>query len=180
MTICGAILAGGRSRRFGGDKAEALLDGKRLIDRVAEALSGQVDVLVICGREESRHRCLEDWPEPGLGPLGGLAAALHFAERESHDAVLSVGCDIPNLPGTLLDQLRGAGPGIADSQPVIGYWPVALSPLLDAFIAKGGRALYAFAEAAGGRRIAIDPPLANINRPADLEKFARRSSRQDR
>lgn len=176
MTICGAIFAGGQSRRFGGDKAEALLDGKRLIDHVAGALSGQVDALVICGREEPGHRCLEDRPEPGLGPLGGLAAALHFALREGHDAVLSVGCDIPNLPDTLLDQLRGEEPAIADTQPVIGYWPVALSPLLDEFISGGGRALYAFAEAAGARRIAIEPPLANINRPVDLEKFAKRSS----
>ena len=38
MRVLGAILAGGQSRRFGSDKASASLDGKSLLDHVADAL----------------------------------------------------------------------------------------------------------------------------------------------
>lgn len=164
----GAILAGGQSRRFGSDKAEALIDGLRLIDRVAGALSRQTAALIVCGRDDPAFRCIPDRPEAGLGPLGGLCAALHHAAAHGYDAVLSTGCDAPNLPMDLAEVLAGDGPAIVQSQPVIGYWPVALAGELDRFLADGGRALYGFAEHAGARLERFDPPIANVNRPDDL------------
>eukprot|EP00611_Tribonema_gayanum_P009759 TRINITY_DN19634_c0_g1_i1.p3 TRINITY_DN19634_c0_g1~~TRINITY_DN19634_c0_g1_i1.p3 ORF type:complete len:108 (-),score=11.69 TRINITY_DN19634_c0_g1_i1:38-361(-) len=71
----GAILAGGQARRFGSDKAQALYEGARLIDRVAAALAAQCEAVVVCGREEAGFACIPDWPESGLGPLGGRAPA---------------------------------------------------------------------------------------------------------
>ncbi|MEP5936847.1 MAG: molybdenum cofactor guanylyltransferase [Erythrobacter sp.] len=168
MRLLGAILAGGKARRFGSDKALALYDGERLLDRVAKALAEQCDQLVLCGREEAGFTCLADRPTPDLGPLGGLNAALHHAAANGFDAVLSSGCDAPNLPQTLTQQLSGEGAAIVQSQPVVGLWPSALATQLDAFIADEGRALYGFAERAGARQIAFDPPLLNVNRPEDL------------
>ena len=153
-----------------------MLDGKRLIDHVADALEAQTDALAICGRDEPGRHCLADRPEPGLGPLGGLAAALRHACEDGHEAVLSAGCDAPDLPRNLLDQLRGEGPAIAERQPVIGYWPATLSPVLDGFLAGDGRSLYGFAEEVGARSVTVEPPLANINRPVDLERFSNRLS----
>lgn len=127
---------------------------------------------MICGREEPGLDGLEDRPEPGLGPLGGLNAALHHARLHGFDAVLSAGCDAPNLPRDLAATLAGEGAGIVQSQPVVGLWPTALCGALDAFIAKGGRALYGFAEQVGARRVRYDPPLININRPEDLPPAA--------
>ena len=49
--ILGAVIAGGRSTRFGSDKALALIGGERLIDRTIAALDPQVDRLVVCGRK---------------------------------------------------------------------------------------------------------------------------------
>ncbi|MFN2099211.1 molybdenum cofactor guanylyltransferase [Altererythrobacter sp. MF3-039] len=162
------MLAGGKAQRFGSDKAEARIGGKRLIDRVAASLSGQTDALVVCGREDPEFTCIADRPEPGLGPLGGLCAALHYAQTHSFKAVLSSGCDALNLPESLAEHLSGDGPGVVQSQPVIGYWPSSLARDLDAFIAGGGRALYGFAEHVGARLERFDPPIANVNRPEDL------------
>lgn len=112
--------------------------------------------------------CLPDRPSAGLGPLGGLNAALHHAAGHGFTHVLSTGCDVPNLPPDLAETLAGEGPAIVQSQPVIGLWPAELAPRLEAFIAGGGRALYGFAESVGARQIGFDPPLMNVNRPEDL------------
>jgi molybdopterin-guanine dinucleotide biosynthesis protein A len=167
--ILGAILAGGQARRFGSDKAQALYEGARLIDRVAAALAAQCAEVVVCGREEAGFACLADWPEAGLGPLGGLAAALRHAAAGGFDLVLSAGVDVPDLPHDLVTVLAGEGAAILESQPVIGLWPAGAGPVLEAFVAGGGRSLYRFADHIGARRVELAAPLMNVNRPEDLE-----------
>ncbi len=166
--LLGAILAGGQARRFGSDKAQALYEGARLIDRVAAALAVQSGAVVVCGREEPGFTCIPDWPEAGLGPLGGLAAALRHAEVGGFTHVLSAGVDVPDLPHDLAATLAGEGAAIVESQPVVGLWPVAIFPALEAFLHGGGRSLYRFADAINARRIDLPTPLMNVNRPEDL------------
>ncbi len=164
----GAILAGGQARRFGSDKAQALYAGERLIDRVAAALSAQCESLVVCGREEAGFTCIPDWPEAGLGPLGGLAAALRHASERGFTHVLSAGVDAPDLPRDLAAQLAGEGAAIVESQPVVGLWPADAAPALEVFVGSGGRSLYRFADHIGARQIDLPSPLMNVNRPEDL------------
>ena len=166
--LLGAILAGGQAQRFGSDKAHALYEGARLIDRVATALAAQCESVVVCGREEPGFVCIADWPEPGLGPLGGLAAALRHARDRGFDAVLSAGVDVPDLPFDLAASLTGEGAAIVESQPVVGLWPVEAVAALDNFMAGGGRSLYRFADHVGARRMELPTPLMNVNRPEDL------------
>lgn len=166
--VLGAILAGGQARRFGSDKAHALFEGVRLIDRVAAALAAQCEAVVVCGREEPGFTCIPDWPEGGLGPLGGLMAALRHAEAGGFSQVLSAGVDVPDLPSDLAEMLAGEGAAIVESQPVVGLWPVGDLPLLRSFLEGGGRSLYRCADAIGARRIDLPAPLMNVNRPEDL------------
>ena len=166
--LLGAILAGGQARRFGSDKAQALYEGARLIDRVAAALAAQCAALVVCGREEPGFRCIPDWPEAGLGPLAGLAAALQHAGEGGFSHVLSAGVDVPDLPHDLAASLAGEGAAIVESQPVVGLWPVETAPVLEAFLAGGGRSLYRFADHIGARRVELPQSLMNVNRPEDL------------
>jgi molybdopterin-guanine dinucleotide biosynthesis protein A len=166
--VLGAILAGGQARRFGSDKAQAVWQGARLIDRVAEALAAQCDAVVVCGRVEPEFACLADWPEAGLGPLGGLAAALRHAAAGGFDCVLSAGVDVPDLPHNLVAMLAGKGAAIVASQPVVGLWPSDAVSSLEAFIAGDGRSLYRFADHIGARRVELPAPLMNVNRPEDL------------
>lgn len=168
MRILGAILAGGQAQRFGSDKAHALWQGERLIDRVAAALGPQCEALVVCGRDEPGFVSLPDRPGPGLGPLGGLNAALHHAHAHGFDAVLASACDIPDIPPDLLARLQGEGAAIIADQPVVGLWPASLAPVLDEMLAGDACAIYRFADRAGARLVSIEPGLGNINRPEDL------------
>jgi molybdopterin-guanine dinucleotide biosynthesis protein A len=49
VPLPGAVLPGGRSSRFGADKAMALLGGKTLLDHAVLALAGQCDAMVTVG-----------------------------------------------------------------------------------------------------------------------------------
>ncbi len=169
VPLLGAVLAGGQSRRFGSDKAMALFSGSPLIAHAVEALSGWCDHVVITGREEGPAPCLPDWPNADMGPLGGLAAALHYAADEGYAAVLSCGVDSPGLPENLPDLLAPA-PACLASQPVIGLWPVSALAAIEAVLHGDGRhSMYAFAEALGARRIDLREPLQNINFRSDIE-----------
>ncbi|MBK6707600.1 MAG: molybdenum cofactor guanylyltransferase [Sphingomonadales bacterium] len=168
MRVLGAILAGGQSRRFGSDKAEALFEGRALLDHVADALRPQVAALVVAGREWPGLSKVADLPEPGIGPLGGLAGALDQAWRHGFDAVLSSGCDVIGLPADLAQRL-GTGPAIVADMPIVGLWPVSLRELLlDWLSGSENRSVYKFADHAGAQRVKLDVALRNINRPEAL------------
>ena len=168
MKILGAILAGGQSRRFGSDKAEALFEDKALLDHVAGALRPQCAELVVAGREWPGISSVADVPQSGLGPLGGLAGALDYARGNGFDSVLSCGCDILSVPSDLASQL-GQAPAILDELPIIGLWPVALADTLATWLADpANRSVYRFADHIGARRVPTPPSITNINRASDL------------
>ncbi|WP_420606440.1 molybdenum cofactor guanylyltransferase [Novosphingopyxis sp.] len=174
MKLLGAVLAGGRSRRFGSDKAEALYDGRRLLDHAAAALHSQCDAVVVVGRQDAAHVCVPDRPGPGLGPLGGLAGALAEADCHGFDLVLSCSVDNVALPPDLIALLSPA-PALLARQPTVGLWPPGLLPRLLAFIdADPVRSLRGFAAHTGARFVASPVPIPNINRPADLARLGPR------
>ena len=164
--ILGAVLAGGASRRFGSDKALALVDGRALIDHVIAALAPQCDRLVIIGRSHGDWPALKDRPAGSQGPLAALNAALHHASAHGYTAVFSTPCDMPDLPSDLAAMLT-PGPAVLADHPVVGLWPATLAPILEAWLASGERSVRGFASHIGARQIATRP-LRNINSPADL------------
>lgn len=164
MRLLGAVLAGGESRRFGSDKALALLHSRPLIEHAIAALVARTEAVIVCGREWGDS--VPDRPAPGLGPLGGINAALHAAAARGYDAVLTAPCDIAGLP-----LLPFEGAGFAAEMPVIGLWPAALAPLLDAYLeAFPDRSVRGWARSAGVPAVAIGP-LPNFNTPADLTAY---------
>jgi molybdopterin-guanine dinucleotide biosynthesis protein A len=167
VTVLGAILAGGRSSRFGSDKAVATLHGERLIDVARAALAGQCDAVAVIGRDGG----VPDWPAPSLGPLGGVAGALRHAEAEGHHLVLTCGVDSVGLPGDLVERLSLA-PAYVLGQPVIGLWPVEALAALEARLAgPGSHSMRAFADGIGARGVDLHLPLANVNTRADLARL---------
>lgn len=173
--ILGAVLAGGQSTRFGSDKALAELGGRTLLVRAVEALEGLCDAVVVVGRETAPAPTLPDWPHAQMGPLGGIAAALHHARDAGYDAVLTCAVDSVGISDDLLGQL-GSAPAYSADQPVIGLWPTSCSAALDALLTSDGRhSMLAFAAAIGARAVRLEKNPANINTPADLESAERRS-----
>lgn len=168
MRILGAVVAGGRSSRFGTDKALALIDGTSMIERAIAALRPQTDALVVCGREWSGLETLPDRPLGGLGPLAGLNAALHHAQERGYDAVLAIPLDVHPLPPDMVERLSGEGPAVFEEQHAIGFWPATFSTALDAYLADGRRSIRGWIEVAGARRETEPVSMRNINRPEDL------------
>jgi molybdopterin-guanine dinucleotide biosynthesis protein A len=168
--LLGVVLAGGQARRFGRDKALAMLSGIALLDHAAQALRPVTDDIAVVGRDSSTYISVADWPATGLGPLGGLCGALLHARDRDFDAVLSLPCDTPSLPAGLLGDLAGRGVAsfVADT-PVIGLWPSALADGLSLYLDRGGNlAVRAWAEEIGAEALDGWPPIPNVNRPDDL------------
>jgi len=170
MRVLGAILAGGKSRRFGSDKALARYEGKCLMTHCVAALRGQVDELVVCGREWEGLMSLPDRPVADAGPLGGLNAALH---HPGFDAVLCVPVDVHPLPMDLRAMLEGSEARVLASQHAIGFWPTGLGPALEAHLARGHRAIGGWIAHSGAVRVPdAGLGLVNINRRGDLALLA--------
>jgi len=161
--ILGAVLAGGQSSRFGSDKALAALGGQTLLARAVASLEAQCDEVIVVGRGD-----VTDRPRAGLGPLGGINAALHHAASKNYAEVLTCGVDCGGLaPGTLAE--LAPAPAYAADQPVIGLWPASAAPALDAFLAADAKhSMRAFAEMIGARPVTLAASPANINTREDL------------
>jgi molybdopterin-guanine dinucleotide biosynthesis protein A len=105
MDITAIVLAGGKNRRFGRNKALATIGGISLIEHVVERLRPQTSqILIVTSRD--RH----DLPVtcnaeivadiyPDKGPLGGIYTGL-LASRATHSLVIA--CDMPFLNTELL------------------------------------------------------------------------------
>ena len=169
--ILGAILSGGASSRFGGDKLMADVAGMPLIEHVTAQLSPQVAMVVLLGRGYGGLAYLPDRPAPNLGPLGGLNSAVHFAIEHEFDAVLMVPGDTVNLPMDLTDAL-GEGPAYVSDSPVTGIWPASLAPKLELWLAEGRtRSVAAFGDHIDARAVTLDKPVVNINTRRDYEIY---------
>lgn len=95
MDIGAVILAGGKSRRMGTDKAALRFEGRSFLERVTAELKG-FDEIILSTNDEYRYE------KAGLtvvkdiyrdcGPLGGLHAALSACKS---DALFCMTCDLP-------------------------------------------------------------------------------------
>jgi molybdopterin-guanine dinucleotide biosynthesis protein A len=172
--ILGVVLAGGQSSRFGSDKALAELGGHTLLARAVDALNGWCEYVVVAGREMAPAPTIPDWPRPGMGPLGGIAAGLRLAQDEGYEAILTCGVDSVNLPENLLEILTPAPACLAD-QPVVGLWPQAACKAVERILESDGRhSMLAFAEAVGARAVKTHSQSATINTPADRAAMEQR------
>lgn len=188
MKILGAIIAGGRSTRMGGqEKAFLVMDGVTLIERVSSRIGFQVDEVVInANGDPSRfakldHVVIADLLEDVATPLAGLHAALSFGADDGYDAVLTVPSDSPLLPLDLVERLKQAGQvtGAAHARSggqdhyLTGLWTTAMAKPLERLIRDQNlRRVQDFAMKAKAEKVvwAALPhdPFFNINTPEDL------------
>lgn len=92
----GVVLAGGRSSRFGRNKAEFIWQGKTLLEWALSSYQDLDDVLVIGGTSQSVARVIPD-EKPFAGALYGLSHAL---EHALCPRIAVMACDMPNLSAT--------------------------------------------------------------------------------
>ena len=104
--VTGVILAGGRSTRFGSNKALALVDGQPLIQKIAVLMSSLFPACLLVTNTPAEYEFLS-LPVThdryrGLGPLAGIHAALLEISTER---AFIVACDMPNLSPELIHYL---------------------------------------------------------------------------
>lgn len=181
------MLAGGRSRRMGTDKALLVHRGRRLVDGSVGALREVCDDVVVArGRRRipglEGIRQVPDAPAD-VGPLGGLAAGLAAAD---HDLAFVLAVDLPTPDVALLEALvaRWQGeaaiiPSCGDRpQPLHAVWSTAAAPGLAMLAAARIRSVIDAAreldalfldDAQTASLVDHDRWAWNVNRPSDLE-----------
>ena len=104
--VAAAVLAGGASRRMGRDKATMAVGGVQLGSVALAAAARVADPVVLVAPEghPSRRLVARVVADPGVGPLGALAAALDALD-DRH--VLVLAADHPGLRVELLAHLVG-------------------------------------------------------------------------
>ena len=183
--VTGVILAGGRSRRMGQDKATLEVAGATLFDRTLTMLRGLFPCILIAGDRPDLVRsevpCVPDiYPGSALGGIhGALTAAttpwifvapcdLAFPDaelarfilqhRDSYDVV------VPRTPGGF--------------EPVFALYHKRCLPAMEEMLARGACRIYDFYEQMQVRYLDAEelPPdwersLLNLNTPEDLRRM---------
>ncbi len=197
MPVTAVVLAGGRSSRFGSDKA--LLDtghGTLLQHTVDVLRTVAPDVIVIGPAERAEQvagvEVLQD-EVASLGPLGGIYTALR---ARPGNAVLVVAVDLPFLSGPLLRHLASLAVGADVVLPVVdgrsqqthAVYSSACLPYIQRQIAAGDYKIDRFFPGVRVRRVEedelqrFDPTLdsfRNVNRPEDWELALTEMRRRD-
>jgi molybdopterin-guanine dinucleotide biosynthesis protein A len=156
--VTGVILAGGRATRFAGaPKGLARVGGRRIVERVAEALRPACDSLLLVANDDEAATWLPGVPvapdvRPGLGALAGLHAALAHARGSA----LVVAWDMPFVPTSLLCELRSLASGAYDAvvprgpagpEPLCALYARSCLRVAERLLATGERRAGALAEA---------------------------------
>jgi molybdopterin-guanine dinucleotide biosynthesis protein A len=105
MKVTSLILAGGKYRRLGRNKALEIINGKSIIERIIGRLESLSSRILIVTSPENTEFPFKNKAEvivdlmPGMGPMGGIYTGL-AASNSSH--VIAVACDMPFLNTELL------------------------------------------------------------------------------
>ena len=183
------ILAGGAASRYGGrPKGLERVGGRRVIDRVADALRDAADDLLLIANDPASREWLPGVPtandvRTNSGSLGGIHAAIVRAAGP----VLVVAWDMPFVPPALLRRLRDAAVH-ADAvlpesgsrrglEPLCAYYSPACVPAIERRLDAGDMRVVSFFDDVRVERVPEqevrtfgDPAVLfmNVNTPDDL------------
>lgn len=191
--VAGVVIAGGRSTRFGGEKAVATFHGEALLLRAARRLAAACAVVAVNARpgtqsaalaEQHGFHVLHDAPGDPDGPLSGVKAGLQWAAARGAGLLAVSPCDVPLLPPDLYRQLvvaagtAGAAMAVTSEgrQPLCAVWPVtALEALRQALAGGAHPPTWRLLEEIGAVTLQFSPPsaFANANTRDELARLER-------
>ena len=195
--VSGIVLAGGKSRRMGCDKAFLQVGGQPLIQRVVAVLRLVADDLIVVTNSPDLcaglgTRVVSDL-RVGKGALGGLHAGLCAMH---HETGLVVACDMPFLNRRLLEHIVSLGrdvdvaiPSLDDHlEPLHAVYSKSCIATIEALLDRGRLSILDLFPLVQVRYIRSDElgrfdpsqrSIVNINTPSDLARarqFASRAS----
>ena len=184
------ILAGGKSRRFGADKADAKLGDKSLIDYTINKLEPKfAEILVITNNpiQVSKNNIffIKDTMSGQLGPLVGILSAMEWVKNndKNYEWIISFPCDTPFFEEEIIDEVIKSQKS-SDKKllflksgnkrhNIFGLWSIELMEQLRNDINQGARKVEDWANKIGTEIVEInsesDKSFLNINTKLDLE-----------
>jgi molybdopterin-guanine dinucleotide biosynthesis protein A len=180
--VLGGVLVGGRSRRMGRPKQFVDIGGGTMIEHVVQAVSGEVDEVVLVGGGpvpasiETLRRVSD--ADDCRGPMAGILGAMR---SQPGACWVMASCDLPLLRPAAVRWLVGerqAGkwavmPAIDGlPEPLLALYEPAALEFFERAAASGRRALHPLAS--DPRVLTVEPPAAlqrswfNANTPHDL------------
>ena len=181
------ILAGGRSSRFGSDKARAVVAGRPLLVGLAHVLKSRASRLTVIAEVSDKYAdlgltTLAD-VMPGRAPLGGLHTALQ-QQRESGWFLLAA-CDLVAVRSHWLDLLWAhcsAEDGVVAFrstrrwEPLFALYHTSIGPTVTEALANNQLAMQSLLDRVGAVAVKLPadwPTVSQINTHDDLEDYLR-------
>lgn len=176
-----AILAGGKSIRFGRDKARIEIQGKPLLEHLLQRIDAANFPSLVIGREPQQHDSWEGIPDrqPDAGPAEGLASALAYAASLGYAELILLAVDMPCIDAPFLDWLSGLPaseaviPVLADrDQYCAARFATQALATIDKNLRRSKRSLHEQVASLRSQRYKIPPELthacSSFNTPSEL------------
>lgn len=194
IQIAGAVLAGGKSSRFGSDKSRLIIRGKPIVASLLDRLAAAgCRPLMIAGRVPPSGSncviprsvvCIDD-AIPNCGPMGGLQAAFSATDA---DAVFLLACDMPLISVALLRRICRAfqdGDAVVPVhngklEPLCAIYPRRILPMVECCIAARRLAMHDLVRAIQARLLDlsalanVEREFYNINTPQDYQRIGKK------
>jgi molybdenum cofactor guanylyltransferase len=190
--VVGVVIAGGRSVRFGSEKAVAMLSGAPLLLWAVRRLQRSCAAVAVNARPQTQAEALaraeglpvlHDQEGDPLGPLAGVKVGLQWARGLGAHALAVSPCDAPRLPEDLFPRLieaAGDGAAMAETadghQPLCAVWPVSALPQVAEALSGGHHPpTWRLLEQVGAQRVRFSAAecFANVNTVEDLAALSR-------
>jgi molybdenum cofactor guanylyltransferase len=195
--VTGVVLAGGRSSRYGKNKALVKVNGVPLIERALNTMGSIFNHVVIITNAPEEYAYLQvpmfqDIIQ-GLGPLGGIYTGLKVIPDQTG---FFVACDMPFLNPNLIRHMVEIRDDFDVVVPRISGWVEALHGLytvkcqgsIERLIQSGTYQIFQFFSSVSVRFVdeeevrRWDPDLKsflNINTPDELRRLQQTDSKED-
>jgi molybdenum cofactor guanylyltransferase len=182
------ILAGGKSRRMGTDKAMLTVGGRPMIERVSKQLRGFFDEILVSSDDVDKFgflgfNVIKDRVS-GQGPLMGIASAL---QASANDLNFIVACDIPDIDLALVHRMLDEAikgkfeivvPAVGDGkyEPLFAVYRKSTLKAINDVLASGGRKISDVFAYCKTKFIELDGAdrLVNLNTMTDYKDFTTR------
>ena len=189
--ILPVVLAGGKAKRFGGNKSQAQLRDKILIDYILSEILEQFNEVLIVANDPINHLIsnkilkIEDYKK-NLGPLGGVVSAMKWIKKNNkkYQWISTFPSDTPFFKIKIFNEfLRKVNERESElffmnskerRHNIFGLWSVDLVDQLEKDLENGIRKVEKWANNIGVIAINMsfekEDPFFNINTKEDFEK----------
>ena len=190
--ILGVILAGGKSSRFGSNKADAHLGDKTLLEHtISKVEKNFLEVLIVSNKESIKINkknvfLVKDFIKGQLGPLIGILSAMKWIEQNNkkYKWIATFPCDTPFFDDSIIEKLKNCSISndhllfFLNSRKkrhnIFGLWSLKLIDILEEDIKSNNyRKVELWADKTGVQKVEVNTEgfdkFLNINTLSDLE-----------